>query len=170
LPETYDFSDLSKRFGDVMRASRLNCATAESCTAGLVGHVITLIAGSSDYFMGGVIAYSNQAKVDLLGVRQATLDSVGAVSSETALEMAAGARRALHADVGIATTGIAGPGGATDRKPVGLVYVAVSTPAGDDVRELRFQSDRLGNIEQAADAALSFAIEYLSKHHSTSNG
>lgn len=161
MPENYDLSDLSRAFGDALRARRLTCATAESCTAGLVGHVITLTAGSSDYFLGGVIAYSNQAKVDLLGVRQATLDSVGAVSPETALEMAAGARRALAADVGIATTGIAGPGGATARKPVGLIYVAVSSPAGEEVRELRLTSDRAGNIEQTAVAALNLAIEHI---------
>jgi PncC family amidohydrolase len=161
LPESTDFTELSGMFGATLRANDLTCATAESCTAGLVGHVITLIPGSSDYFQGGVIAYSNQAKMELLHVNERTLDAVGAVSSETALEMARGARNALHAGVGISTTGIAGPGGATERKPVGLIYIAVSTEHGDDVRELRLSSDRAGNIEQAATAALRLAIDYI---------
>ncbi len=117
-----------------------------------------MIAGSSDYYQGGVIAYSNEAKRNLLGVQEKTLASVGAVSRETAAEMAGGARRALNADLGIATTGIAGPGGATRRKPVGLIYIAVATPGETDVRELRLAGDRLENIEQTAYAALRLAI------------
>lgn len=117
-----------------------------------------MIAGSSDYYQGGVIAYSNEAKQDLLSVSADTLASVGAVSPETASEMASGARNALHADVGISTTGIAGPGGATARKPVGLIYVAVATPEGGEVRELRLHGDRLANIQQTAFEALQLAI------------
>jgi PncC family amidohydrolase len=169
LPEPSDFIELSRAFGAILRETNLSCATAESCTAGLVGHVITLIAGSSDYFQGGVIAYSNQAKQELLGVRESTLEAVGAVSRETALEMARGARQALRADVGISTTGIAGPGGATDRKPVGLIYIAVSTAAGDEARELRLDGERIGNIEQTATAALQLAIDYIA-NTSTSDG
>lgn len=170
MPDAFDFSELSREFGEALRARRMNCATAESCTAGLAGHVITLTPGSSDYFMGGVIAYSNRAKVELLAVRQSTLDAVGAVSQETAVEMARGARAALHADLGIATTGIAGPGGATERKPVGLIYVAVSDGAGDEVRELRLDADRACNIEQSARAALRLAIDYMTSNSSASNG
>lgn len=121
-----------------------------------------MIAGSSDYYLGGVIVYSNRAKQELLDVRLETLDSVGAVSLETAGEMASGARQALHADVGIATTGIAGPGGATDRKPVGLIFVAVATPEREHVRELRLDGERLANIEQTARQALQLAIEQIS--------
>lgn len=117
-----------------------------------------MIAGSSDYYQGGVIAYSNQAKLELLGVDADTLASVGAVSPETASQMADGARSTLHADVGIATTGIAGPGGATGRKPVGLIYIAVATPEAREVRELRLQGDRLANIEETAREALRLAI------------
>lgn len=120
-----------------------------------------MIAGSSDYYRGGVIAYSNEAKRNLLNVQAATLESVGAVSEETAAEMAAGAQAALNADVGISTTGIAGPGGATRRKPVGLIYVAVATPEGSEVRELRLQGDRLVNIERTATEALQLAIAVI---------
>ncbi len=169
MPESIDFIELSRAFGMVLREHNLSCATAESCTAGLVGHVITLIAGSSDYFQGGIIAYSNQAKTELLDVRESTLSAVGAVSRETAIEMARGARDTLHADIGISTTGIAGPGGATALKPVGLIYVAVSTELGDDVRELRLESDRVGNIERTAEAALRLAIEHIT-YTSVSDG
>ena len=91
----------------------------------MIGHLITSIAGSSDYFLGGIISYSNEAKVSYLGVSHETLERVGAVSAECASQMARGARYAFDTDVGIATTGIAGPGGATERKPVGLIYIAV---------------------------------------------
>ena len=121
-----------------------------------------MIAGSSEYYQGGVIAYSDRAKQELLDVRPDTLDSVGAVSAETAGEMASGARQALHADIGIATTGIAGPGGATARKPVGLIYVAVATPEREAVWELRLDGERLANIEQTARQALHLAIEQIS--------
>ncbi len=100
---------------------------AESCTGGLVGHRITDVPGSSTYFLGGVIAYAYEAKERLLDVRHATLYEHGAVSEQTALEMARGARRVLGADIGIAVTGIAGPGGGLPDKPVGTTWVAVST-------------------------------------------
>ena len=161
MPDQVREIELSQAFGRAFRTRGWTCATAESCSAGLVGHIITMIAGSSDYYLGGVIAYSNAAKQDLLHVSAETLDSVGAVSRETALEMATGARSALHADVGISTTGIAGPGGATKRKPVGLIYVAVSTPDDTQVRELRLMGDRLENIETTASCVLELAISML---------
>ena len=153
--------ELSRDLASALRGRGWTCATAESCSAGLVGHIITLIAGSSDYYQGGVIAYSNQAKQDLLGVDPETLVRVGAVSAETALEMADGARGALNADIGISTTGIAGPGGATARKPVGLIYVAVVTAEHSSVRELRLSGDRVGNIEQTAAQAIQLAVEMI---------
>ncbi|CAN5534313.1 hypothetical protein BH23CHL2_BH23CHL2_16160 [soil metagenome] len=162
MPDEARDLELSNMLASALKARGWTCATAESCSAGLVGHIITMIAGSSDYYQGGVIAYSNRAKEELLGVRSETLSAVGAVSPETAGEMASGARRALHADVGIATTGIAGPGGATDRKPVGLIYVAVALPAGETVRELRLDGDRLENIVQSAVQALQLAIDEIS--------
>ena len=152
---------LSAQLGQLLRERGWTCASAESCTGGLIGSWITSLAGSSDYFSGGVIAYSNSAKTSLLGVAQSTLDEVGAVSSECAREMAQGARQALGAEVGISSTGIAGPGGATARKPVGLIYVAVATPDRSDVRELRLNGDRLENIHASAVAALELTLHLL---------
>jgi len=153
--------DVSSRLGDCLRQRGWSCSTAESCTGGLIGNWITALAGSSDYFKGGIIAYSNAAKLNLLGVPQETLDSVGAVSAECAEAMAAGTRISFATDVGISSTGIAGPGGATARKPVGLIYVAVSTPAGSQVRELRLAGDRRANIHDSALAALELALRML---------
>ncbi len=113
--------------GEMLRKSGKTLATAESCTGGLIGSRITDVAGSSDYYMGGLVAYSNDLKQQGLGVATATLDEHGAVSEETAREMALGICRMTGADIGVATTGIAGPGGGTDEKPVGTVAIALAT-------------------------------------------
>ena len=120
----------------------LRLATAESCTGGLVGARLTDAAGASEAYAGGVIAYSDELKARLLGVPVETLERYGAVSAETARAMAGGARTALGADVAVAVTGVAGPGGGTPEKPVGLVYVHASSPEGDEARELRIPGDR----------------------------
>jgi PncC family amidohydrolase len=133
---------------------RVTIATAESCTGGTVSGRLTSIAGSSDYFLGGIVAYSNQAKQSLLGVSAETLETRGAVSAECAREMAEGARRAFDADLAVATTGIAGPGGATKRKPVGLVYLALAGPDGTTTEEFHFPGGRAVVTEAATDAAL----------------
>lgn len=158
--------ELSAELGQLLRERDWNCSTAESCTGGLIGSWITSLAGSSDYFLGGVIAYSNGAKNALLGVSQSTLDEVGAVSSECSLEMAQGARKAFDAQLGISSTGIAGPGGATARKPVGLIYIAVATPERSEARELHLDGDRLQNIHESAVAALELAIAQLNDDNS----
>jgi len=132
----------------------MTLATAESCTGGGVAARITSIAGSSDYFLGGLVAYSNTAKARLLGVSQETLDTRGAVSAECAREMADGARRAFGADLAVSTTGIAGPGGATARKPVGLVYIALATPEGTQSEEFHFPGSRAVVTAAATEAAL----------------
>ena len=139
--------------GYLLTMSGKTVAVAESCTGGRVGWRITRVAGSSAYFLGGVIAYSNALKVSLLGVRDATLSAYGAVSEETAREMALGVRSRAGSDYGLAVTGIAGPDGGTPEKPVGLVYVAV---AGSEVRirRLRFLGGRDAVREHAAQAAL----------------
>lgn len=152
---------LSSRIATQLRDRNWSCSTAESCTGGLIGSWITALAGSSDYFMGGIIAYSNAAKQSLLGVQAATLDSVGAVSAECAEEMALGTRKAFDTEVGISSTGIAGPGGATARKPVGLIYVAVATPDGVEVQELRLNGDRRANIFDSTLAALELTLTKL---------
>ncbi len=134
---------------------------AESCTAGLLGARLTAVAGSSDYFLGGIIAYSNAVKVALLGVRPATLDSHGAVSAECAAEMAAGVRRVVGADVALALTGVAGPGGGTPDKPAGLVYAGLASAQGTLVRELRLPGSRAEVREAAVREVLAWLCREL---------
>ncbi len=129
-------------------------ATAESCTAGLVASRIVSVPGSSDAFRGSVVAYANDVKHGLLGVSTRTLESAGAVSPECAREMALGARRCLQADIGVSVTGVAGPGGGTPSKPVGLVYLCAVGPCGEMADELRFPGPRENIREWAATAAL----------------
>jgi len=147
--------------GELLRQRGLRLATAESCTGGLVGHRLTNIPGSSDYFVGGVIAYANAVKMWALGVRLQTLEEYGAVSRETVLEMASGVQRALAADIGLAVSGIAGPGGGTPEKPVGLVWIGLSAPLVEIARRYLFAGDRLPIKEQAAQAALELLVETL---------
>ena len=142
----------------------LSIATAESCTGGGVAARLTSVAGSSDYFLGGIVAYSNDAKASLLGVAPQTLANPGAVSAQCAREMAEGTRRALGTDFAVATTGIAGPGGATARKPVGLVYIALAAPDGVTVEEFRFGGDRAGVTDAATEAALSMLLSGIERH------
>jgi PncC family amidohydrolase len=148
---------------EILTRERLTIATAESCTGGLVSHLITAISGSSAYFLGGIVAYSNDVKMSLLGVPQDVLERVGAVSAECALAMAQGARARIGADIGISTTGIAGPGGATPTKPVGLVYIACSTPWGDHWDEHQFQGNRIETIRASAEAALASVLAQLAR-------
>ncbi len=129
-------------------------AVAESCTGGLIGHRLTNVSGSSDYFLASLVTYSNEEKVRLLGVPKATLAAHGAVSRETAAAMAEGVRQACQADVGLSVTGIAGPTGGTETKPVGLVYLGLSDAGGTVVEEQRLRGDRLMIKERAAQWAL----------------
>jgi PncC family amidohydrolase len=138
-------------------------ATAESLTGGNVSARITAISGSSAYFLGGIVAYSNEAKASLLGVSQETLSTRGAVSAECAREMAGGARRAFGADVAVATTGIAGPGGATERKPVGLVYIALAGPDGLSTEEFHFPGGRAMVTDASTEAALLMLLRGLER-------
>jgi nicotinamide-nucleotide amidase len=152
---------LSARLGAACLAKGLTLAVAESCTGGLVMSLVTDTAGSSAYFLGGVVAYHNAAKERLLGVRAETLQEHGAVSEPTAREMARGVRACLGADLGIAVTGIAGPTGGTPQKPVGLVYVAVSSPWGEECERHLWTGDRLENKRSSALAALRLALRHL---------
>lgn len=127
---------------ELLKAQGLTCATAESCTGGGVGNAITAVPGSSAVFVGGVISYANEVKRDVLGVRQETLDSVGAVSAETAAQMAEGARKLLKADLAVSLTGIAGPDGGSDEKPVGLVWFGLATKDGVRTEKSIFAGDR----------------------------
>lgn len=139
-------------------------AVAESCTGGLLGHRITEVPGSSAYFMGGIIAYSYDAKEKYLGVQKETLEIHGAVSEETAVEMATGVREAFKVDFGIAVTGIAGPTSDQSEKPVGLTWIAVSTPEGTLAESYRWEGDRAENKLLSAEAALKLAVRILAKH------
>ncbi len=152
-------SELARGAGEALRQARWRLATAESCTGGLIGHAITEVAGSSEYYQGGVVAYDNAVKREVLGVAPATLERWGAVSEPCAREMAEGIRRLLGTELGVATTGIAGPGGGTPEKPVGLVYIAV-TFAGDTYCERHiFQGDRHAIKQETARRALELVID-----------
>jgi PncC family amidohydrolase len=154
---------LENKIGTLLIKQGLTLATAESCTGGLVAHRITNVPGSSAYFVGGIVAYANQAKEALLGVQPATLAAHGAVSEETAREMARGARQRLGAGVAVAVTGIAGPAGATPDRPVGLTYVALSAPDVDLVERHVWTGSREENKEASAEAALRLLGDYLKK-------
>lgn len=150
---------LSQAFGERCRRFGWTCATAESCTGGGIAHLITLTAGASDYLQGGIIAYSNAVKHEMLGVTTYTLDSRGAVSAECAAEMAQGVLTNFGVDLAISSTGIAGPGGATARKPVGLVYIGVATAGQVATRELRLTGDRQAIMDAATVAAIELVLE-----------
>jgi PncC family amidohydrolase len=156
-----DKAPLEKIVGESLRERGLTIATAESCTGGLLSHRITNIPGSSDYFLGGVVAYSYDAKEHILRVRHNTLYGFGAVSKEAAVEMARGVRHLFDSDIGIGITGIAGPGGGTPEKPVGLVYISLSVKGHTWYREHRWKGSRIENKEQSADAALRMILDYL---------
>jgi PncC family amidohydrolase len=136
-------------------------AVAESCTGGLIGHRITNVPGSSTYYMGSITAYAYDAKVRLLGVRWETLEKYGAVSKETVIEMARGVRRVLAADVGLAVSGIAGPGGGTPEKPVGLTYIGLSAAGVDEAWKNIWDGDRLEVKEQTSSEALRMLVSYI---------
>jgi len=149
-----DGETLETVVGKLLRSAGKRLAAAESCTGGLIGHRITNVPGSSDYFLGSLVTYSDEAKVRLLGVPEETIREHGAVSEETARAMAEGVRKATGAEVGVSVTGIAGPTGATATKPVGLTYIGVADEAGVVVEEQRLRGDRLMVKERAAQLAL----------------
>jgi len=152
---------LEIQIGQLLREQGLKVSVAESCTGGLVADRLTDVPGSSDYFLGGIVAYAYEAKVALLGVSWDTLRAHGAVSRDTALEMARGARRALSADVAISVTGIAGPGGGLPNKPVGTTWVGLSAASEERAYLLTFAGDRRQNKKDATEAALSMLLHYL---------
>lgn len=150
----------------LLRGLGFKMVSAESCTGGMIAAAMTDIAGSSEIFDRGFVTYSNQSKIDLLGVLPSTLDTFGAVSEQTAMEMATGALRQANADVAVSVTGIAGPGGGTPEKPVGLVYMAVALKGHDTVQYKHiFQGDRANIRLQARDAALTHIVEMIDNHH-----
>jgi PncC family amidohydrolase len=159
-------ADLEVIAGRDLAEAALTLSVAESCSGGLLGHLLTNVPGSSAYFLGGVIAYSDDLKRTLLGVPDAVIWQNGAVSAECALSMARGARRITGSDLALAITGIAGPGGGSPDKPVGTVYVAL---VGEDVERVErfcWGADRAGNKALSARAALDLLIEHLGVHAS----
>lgn len=152
---------LEKQIGYLLHTRGLKLALAESCTGGLVGDRITDVSGSSEYFLGGVVAYAYEAKAALLGVSWDVLNSRGAVSHETVLEMARGARKAFNSDIAVSISGIAGPGGGTLEKPVGTTWIGLVAGDGEWTRQCRFSGDREKNKASAAKAALQMLLDYL---------
>jgi len=153
---------LEQEIGAWLRRRGLTLGLVESVTGGLISHRITNVPGSSDYYKGSVTAYSNEAKVQIVGVKKETIDRYGAVSARVAEEMAEGGRKLLAVDICLADTGIAGPGGATPEKPVGLFYLGLSHQGGTYSRRHHFTGSRERNKQDAAEAALRWLREYLS--------
>jgi PncC family amidohydrolase len=152
---------LTQRVRAVLAEKGAMLATAESCTGGLVGHVLTEVPGISQHYLGGLISYSDALKRDELGVPSETLEQHGAVSAETCLAMADGARRRYRADLALAITGIAGPDGGTADKPVGLTFVAVADAQRSVVRQHVWHGDRQANKVASAKAGLGLLLEHL---------
>ena len=147
--------------GKLLRARGLKLVAAESCTGGLIGSRVTDVAGSSEYFLGSIVAYAYDVKVSLLGVSWDTLNTYGAVSHETVLEMARGVRKRLQGDIAIAVSGIAGPGGGTPEKPVGTTCVGLVAPDREWAKTFRFSGDREENKSASATAVLQILLDYL---------
>jgi nicotinamide-nucleotide amidase len=150
----YEPDTLESVLGELLLKKGATVATAESCTGGRIAHRITSVSGSSAYFKGGIVAYSNEIKANVLGVNPADIAKFGAVSSEVARQMAEGALKTLNADYAVSTTGVAGPTGGTADKPVGLCWFGIATPNGTKTFFHNFISDRQGNIAAASSVAL----------------
>lgn len=151
--------ELAERLQGLCLGRGLTVSVAESCTGGLVAMTITEVSGSSRYFVGGIVSYADSAKAALLGVPEATLAAHGAVSAQVAKAMASGARARFGSSLAASITGVAGPDGGTEAKPVGLTYVGLADGDGADVRRFSFAGDRAANREAAAGAALEWLIE-----------
>jgi PncC family amidohydrolase len=154
-------ANVEEEVGKLLRQKGLTLGTVESGTGGLISHLITNVAGSSDYYQGSVISYSNEVKMKVVGVKKNTLDKYGAVSHQVAEEMAAGGRKLLKVDICVADTGIAGPGGATPGKPAGLFYLGLAHNSGAFSRKHEFNGTREENKNSVAKAALKWVQEYL---------
>ncbi len=151
--------------GNLMLNNNITLSVAESCTGGNIAHLITSVAGSSNYFKGGVVAYSNEAKIDLVGVNPQTIERYGAVSSEVVAELAVGCKQIFETDYAIAISGIAGPGGGTSEKPVGTTWMAIAGPHGVITEQFQFKDNRERNIIRASVRALNLLrIEVLKKN------
>ena len=153
--------EIEKTIGDFLRSKRMSLGVIESATGGLISHRITNVAGSSDYYKGSITAYSNEIKNRIVGVKAETLEKHGSVSGQTADELASGGKQVLEVDICIADTGVAGPGGGTPDKPVGLFYIGLSHENMTFNRKHIFSGDRVQNKEEAAETTLQILKEYL---------
>ncbi len=152
---------VEKQFGAFLKRKQRTVATAESCTGGYIAHLITLVPGSSEYYKGGVVAYTNEMKAKVLGVNVADIERYGAVSEQVVRQMAEGVKRLTGADCAIATSGVAGPGGGTEEKPVGTVWIGIATPEKTAARKFVFSFTRERNIAKAAVKAMEWLMEEL---------
>ena len=152
--------DLSVAAGKAILEREATISCAESCTGGLLSSLLTDVAGSSAYVQGSVVAYANEVKEKLLGVRHETLEKYGAVSEQTAREMARGVAKLMGTDIGVGITGIAGPGGGSEEKPVGRVYIAICGSQGEQVRANDFQGEREDVKLQTVSTALRMLVDY----------
>jgi PncC family amidohydrolase len=152
---------LEQELGKIVKAKAVTVSLAESCTGGLASDLITNVPGSSAYFVGAIVCYSDRSKIELLGVKEGTITYQGAVSEQCALEMAAGVRNKFHSNIGASVTGIAGPGGERPGKPVGMVYFAVDD--GDNIwtERMLFEGDRATIKRSAADYLIGLVIRAL---------
>ncbi|MEX0569021.1 MAG: CinA family protein [Candidatus Njordarchaeota archaeon] len=153
--------ELLNKISSILKEKKLKIATAESCTGGLIAHTLTNISGSSDYFDRGIVSYSNRAKKELIDVPEKILEKYGAVSKQVAEAMALGVRKKSKVDIGLSSTGIAGPTGGTKDKPVGLVHIAISTENKTYSKKFLFSGDRLQNKISTCNAALQMLYDYL---------
>lgn len=158
---------LEEEIGILLRQATATLSVAESCTGGLVAHRITNVSGSSDYFTVGIVGYSNQSKVKLLGVPESDINRYGAVSPRVAQKMAQGVRLRAQTDIGLATTGIAGPQGGSRKIPVGTVFIGLNHGGGTQVREFRFNGTRREIKEKASQKSLEILMDYLMEMDNT---
>jgi len=152
---------LEEQLGEKLRDRKLTLAVAESCTGGLLGSRLTDVAGSSEYFLGGVIAYQNEVKESLLHVPHEVIAAHGAVSAQTVEAMASGCRELFKCDIAASITGIAGPGGGTVEKPVGLTYIGLTTSRGVISRHFRWKGSRMQNKESSVRVAIEMILSAL---------
>ena len=161
--------EIEEKVGEWLKRCQMTLSTAESCTGGGVAALVTSVPGSSEYFKGGIVAYSNEVKMHLLGVSPETLEKHGAVSRETVIEMARGAMKTLKTDCAVATSGVAGPGGGTPEKPVGTIWMAVA--CGDKIVTRKEEGDlgRSGNVQRTIQDALALLCDVLAQSSSKSD-
>lgn len=153
-----NLEELAQQVGQALQQRGWTISAAESCTGGLLTSTLTDVAGSSAYVLGSVVSYSNEVKSALVGVKDQTLIEHGAVSEPTAREMAAGVRDLIHTDIGVSITGIAGPGGGTDEKPVGLTFIGLATPSGIAVQQHIWHGNRGENKQASVEAAFKMIL------------